>query len=240
MGKKIVIGLVGGMSPQSTSVYYQKINELYNSRRGALNYPEILLSSINMQKISELQHQGNWDELAHIMRVEYEFLALNSDCILICTNTMHKAVDLYKAQEWQYLLDIREATVNAIKKAGLESVLLLGTKFTMEDDFYSAYLEKNGIKVVTPDKKERELVHSIIYDELCAGKIDEESSNRLDVITSKYCCFKNQAGGVVLACTELPLLPLTGTKSLRISIFDTMQLHIEAAVNKAIEWEDED
>lgn len=235
MSKKIVIGLLGGMSPQSTSVYYQKINELYNLRKGGLNYPPILLSSIDMQEISNLQHQGSWKKLTDIIRAEYEFLYLYTDLVLICTNTMHKVVDMVISPSvFEELLDIRQVTVDAVKAASLESVLLLGTKFTMENDFYSGYLERNGIKVVVPDRKERDLVHSVIYDELCAGKIDERSSNQLDVITSKYCLSRHEAQGVVLACTELPLLPWTGTKSFRIPIFDTMQLHIQAAVDVMI------
>lgn len=239
MSKKVVIGLLGGMSPQSTVVYYQKINELYNARRGGLRYPEILLTSLNMQEISDLQHKDEWTELTRIICNEYGNLDINADFVLICTNTMHKVVDLDLTEDFMRLLDIRQATVNAVKAAGLESVLLLGTKFTMEDNFYSAYLEINGIKVVIPDKKERKLVHSIIYNELCNGKIKEESSNSLDGLISKYCRFINQAQGVVLACTELPLLPLKGIKSLRIPIFDTMQLHIQAAVDKIIELENE-
>jgi len=225
------IGLIGGMSWESTLEYYRIINELVSKRLGGHHSAKIILYSVDFDEVVKLQHQGDWEKLGKMLaEIARRLEACGADLILICTNTMHKVADYVQKAISIPLLSIIDATAEDIKKSGLKKVGLLGTKFTMEDDFYRTGLERHGINTVIPDEEDRNTVHRIIFDELCLGVFKESSKEELKKIVEKL--KEKGAEGVVLACTELPLI--LNQDDCDIPLFDTTRIHAEYAVNFAL------
>ena len=227
------IGLLGGMSWESSIEYYRIINETVKDRLGGLHSAKSLMYSVDFAEIEKLQHVGDWEALTQAMIDAAKHLEKGgADLLVICTNTMHKMAPEVSAAINIPLLHIADAAADAIKTQKLQIVGLLGTRFTMEGDFYRGKLEKDhGLKVLIPDNDELEIVHRIIYDELVQGVIREESRNvYLEVIAGLQSL---GAEGVVLGCTEIPLLIKQSDVS--IPIFDTTTIHAQAAVDWALE-----
>jgi aspartate racemase len=228
-----VIGLIGGMSWNSTLEYYRLINELVADRLGGLHSARIVLYSLDFEEIEHAQKEANWGEASDTLTMAGTALKqAGADFILICTNTMHKVADLVSERVGLPLLHIVDVVGNDIKKMGLHKVGLLGTRFVMEGGFYRERLEKSfGIEVLTPLEDEQSLVDMIIYKELCRGKIEQASRrNCLEIIDG----LKGLgAEGVILGCTELPMLIRPG--DVPVHLFDTTRLHAEAAVRLALE-----
>lgn len=227
-----VIGLIGGMSWESTVEYYRVINEAVKSRLGGLHSAKCVLYSVDFAEIEELQRRGNWLQAAELLTGA----ALNveqggADFVVLCTNTMHKVADAIQARIGIPLLHIADATADAVKRAGLQRLGLLGTRFTMEDDFYRRRLTQQfDLEVMIPDVEDRKTVHRVIYKELCVGKIRPESKAHLAAINNRL--VEMGAQGVILGCTELGLL--LDAKDSRVPLFDTTQVHALAAVALAM------
>ncbi len=224
------IGLIGGMSWESSIEYYKLINEKVNEMLGGFHSCRSLMYSLDFAEIEKLQHEDNWKELDFIMADSAKRLEdAGADIIVLCTNTMHLCSKAIKENISIPFLHIAEATGEEIVSRKIKKVGLLGTKFTMEKDFYRKVLnEKFGIEVIIPNGKEREQVHKIIYEELVHGQIIEESKEKFKTIISNL--KKDGAEGVILGCTEIPLL--ISDSDVNIPIFDTTTLHAE----KAVEW----
>lgn len=217
-------GIIGGMSWESSAEYYKIINEEINSKLGSLHSGKIILYSVDFEEIARQQKEGNWHGSAKILSsAALSLQKAGADFVLIATNTMHKVADDVKKAINIPLLDIRDATAQAVKKAAVENVLLLGTKFTMEDSFYIKRLESNGLNVVVPDEPERNTVHQVIFDELCLGITKEDSKKEFLKIISSY-----EVQGVILGCTEIGLL--ISQNDLNIKVFDTTLIHAKKAV----------
>ena len=227
-----VIGLIGGMSWESSLEYYRLINEGIKDRLGGLHSARSLMYSVDFEEVEVLQHQDRWDEATALMidaaqRIEKG----GAECVVICTNTMHKMADDVSRSVAIPLLHIADATASSIKSEGFKRVGLLGTKFTMEQEFYRGRLsDVHGIEVLIPDEVEREIVHNVIYDELCLGQIRDDSSKRFLTIISKLA--ERGAEGIVLGCTEIPLL--VKPKDTDIPLFDTTRIHADYAVDFAL------
>ena len=224
------IGLLGGMSWESTLEYYRIINQTVKARLGGSHSAQCLLYSVDFAEIEPLQHAGQWEKLTQVMLTAAGRLEQGgADCLVICTNTMHRMADAIQSATPLPLLHIADATAAAIKKQGLQTVGLLGTRFTMEGSFYRGKLEhEHGLRVLIPDDAGREVVHKVIYDELIHGVIREESRRAyLEVIAN---LLADGAQGVILGCTEISLL--IQQKDVGLPVFDTTSLHAQAAV----EW----
>ena len=226
------IGLVGVMSWESTVEYYRILNEAVKQRLGGFHSAKCILYSVDFEEVEKLQHQGNWEEATRLMidaakRVE----RAGADFIIICTNTMHKMADEVQDNIEIPLLHIVDATAEIIKPKGLKNVGLLGTRFTMEEEFYRRRLEdKHGLKVLIPDEKERQDIHVILYTELCMGEIKQLSQDRFKEIISNL--VSRGAEGIILGCTEIPLL--VTQEDYEIPLFDTTTIHATKAVEYAI------
>lgn len=223
------LGLLGGMSWESTAIYYRRLNELVRERCGGLSSAELLLRSVNFAPIAALQAADQWDRLTELMvdaarRLE----AGGAHALLICSNTMHRMADEVAAATGVSLIHIGDATAAAIKAAGARRPLLLGTRFTMEGDFYRARLkDRHGLEVLLPDPDGRALVNRVIYDELCRGEIREDSrAAYFDIVSYAKA---EGADGVIFGCTEVGLL--FGGCDLGVPAFDTAELHCAAAVD---------
>jgi len=223
------LGLLGGMSWESTAIYYRRLNELVRDRLGGLRSAELLMRSVDFAPIAALQAGDEWDRLTHMMidaarRLE----AGGAEAVMICSNTMHRMADEVAAAIGVPLLHIGDATAAAITAAGSARPLLLGTRFTMEGDFYRARLrDRHGLDVVLPDAAGRELVNRVIYEELCLGRITDASR-------AAYLAIVEQArgagaDGVIFGCTEVGLL--LGGLDLGVPVFDTAELHCIAGVD---------
>ena len=227
------IGMIGGMSWESSLEYYRLMNEEVRARLGGSHSVDCLLYSFDFQEIEELQHQGDWDRLTREMVKQGMNLKRGgAEFLVICTNTMHKMAPDLERETGLRVLHIADVTGKEIKRQGLSKVLLLGTKFTMEGEFYKAVLkEKHGIDVVIPRDEDREIVHRVIYQELVKGKICDESRAEYARIIEE----SKRAGaeGVVLGCTEIPLL--IHQEDVSIPVFDTTAIHSIAAVDWALE-----
>lgn len=224
--------MIGGMSWESSLEYYRILNELAKEKLGGLSSAQCLMHSVNFGPIAELQHQNNWEELTNIMVSAGQKLEKGgADFIMICTNTMHKMADEVAAGVSIPLIHIADTTAEEIKRLGLKKVALLGTRFTMEQDFYKGRLaEKHGLEVITPVGEDLENVHRIIYKELCLGTILEDSKNEYLRIIEKL--IEQGAEGIILGCTEIPLL--VKQEDVSVPILDTTQLHAEAAMKFAV------
>ncbi|MBP2658390.1 MAG: aspartate racemase [Firmicutes bacterium] len=222
------IGLIGGMSWESSIIYYRIINELVREKLGGMHSCKSLMYSTDFAEIEKLQHQGKWDKLAEMMiNISLNLKNAGADCIVVCTNTMHKLADAVENTIDIPLIHIADATAKPILKQGLKKVGLLGTKFTMEEDFYKGRLtSKHNIEVIIPEPDEREIIHSVIYQELVIGKIADSSREKYNKIIEGM--YRNGAEGIILGCTEIALL--VHEKDSHIPLFDTTQIHAQAAV----------
>lgn len=227
-----VIGLIGGMSWESTVEYYRFINEAVREKLGGLHSAKCVLYSVDFAEVAELQRRGQWAEAAQLLVGAAQSVEqAGADFVLICTNTMHKLADQVQAGISIPLLHIADATAEKVKQAGLRQVGLLGTHFTMEQDFYRSRLtEQFGLEVMIPNFEDRETVHRIIFEELCVGKIRSESKRQMAVIMSRL--VEMGAQGIILGCTELGLL--IDAEDCRVPLFDTTRLHVLAAVEYAL------
>jgi aspartate racemase len=212
------IGLIGGMSFESTTVYYDLLNNMARDRVGGLASAEILLHSVNFADIVALQQSGRWDEAGRrLATIAANLEKAGADCVLICTNTMHKIADRVQAAISVPLVDIIDATAASLKARGCKRPLLLATRYTMEDGFYHAQMARHGIEVMTSEKAGRDRIHSIIFDELCKGKVLDAS--RTEMLAIIDAARSTGADSIILGCTEICLLldpnhlPLPGVDS---------------------------
>jgi aspartate racemase len=226
------IGLVGGISWESTLEYYRVINQYTKERLGGFHSAKIVLYSVDFAEVEVRQHQGRWTELTGLMidaaqRVE----RAGAELLVICANTMHKMVDDVQRNIRIPILHIGDVTAEAVKSRSIKKVGLLGTRFTMEQDFYKQRLIQNhGLEVIIPEEKEREDIHSILYNELCLGEIKERSKGTFRAIIGGL--EARGAQGIILGCTEIPLL--VSQEDYKIPLFDTTTLHARAAVDFAL------
>jgi aspartate racemase len=221
------IGIIGGMSWESTQTYYQLINQGIKRELGGLHSADILLHSLDFAPIAELQAENDWEAMADVL-VEsgLRLKAAGAQGILIATNTMHKVADEVQTATGLPLIHIADATAAAIKAAGISKIALLGTNFTMTQDFYKQRLVDAGLTVMVPEESERNEVHRIIYKELCQGQFTDESRRRYVAIIAQLA--EQGAEGVILGCTEIGLLIQQADSP--IPVFDTTRIHAEAAV----------
>lgn len=227
-----VIGMLGGMSWESTQTYYRAVNEGVKQALGGLHSAQILLYSVNFAEIERLQHEGRWDELAEMLSQAARSLeAGGADFLLICTNTMHKLAPQIAASIRIPILHLADATAIALKEDGVRCVGLLGTRFTMEQDFYRQRLETQGIQVVIPDSEDRERVHQVIYTELCRGVI--KSVSRQAYLSIIHRLTLQQAEAVILGCTEIGML--VRQSDTLVPLYDTTLIHAQQAVKMALE-----
>ena len=226
------IGLIGGMSWESTIPYYRQINEAVKQALGGLHSAKIVLYSVDFAEIERLQHRGEWDEAGALLADAARALErAGADFVVLCTNTMHKVAPAIEAAVAIPLLHIADPTAAAIHQAGLSCVGLLGTRFTMEQDFYRARLtDRHGIDVVIPDDDDRALVHRVIYEELCLGRVEEASRLAYRDVIQRLVA--QGAQGVILGCTEISML--VGVEDAAVPLFDTTGLHAAAAVQVAL------
>lgn len=226
------IGLIGGMSWESTQVYYQIINRRVNEKLGGYHSAKCVLESVDFAEIEEFQHKDDWKSLAEVMvEAAVNLEKAGAEFIVLCTNTMHLCSGEIRKNINIPFLHIAEATGNAIQKLSLNKVLLLGTRFTMEMDFYKRILDEDfGIETLTPNKQDRETVHRIIYEELVHGIIKNESKQVYQAIIDK--AVEAGAEGVILGCTEIPLL--IQSNDVNIPVFDTTLIHAASAVEFAL------
>ena len=225
------IGLIGGMSWESSLEYYRLINEAVKQRLGGFHSAKIVMLSVDFAEVEELQHEGRWD-VAGKMMAESAITLQNAgaDLIVLCTNTMHKCTKEIEAAIQVPFLHIADPTAEKITSMGIKTIGLLGTRFTMEQDFYRGRLiEKFGLNVMIPDEADREIIHRVIYDELVMGKIDPGSRMEYQRIIHELVLAG--AEGVILGCTEIGLL--IGPKDVSVPVFDTTILHAQAAVDLA-------
>jgi len=226
------VGLLGGMSWESTMSYYQALNQGVKASLGGLHSAKIILYSVDFQEIETLQHQGNWAATAKILcQAAKGVESAGADSLLICTNTMHKVAEDIEAVIDIPLLHIADATAQVLKANGVTKVGLLGTSFTMEQAFYKDRItDKFNIEVITPNKHQREYVHQVIYQELCLGEINELSKQRyLAIINDLY---QQGAQAVILGCTEIALL--VQQQYTQVPLYDTTKIHADAAIAFAL------
>ncbi|WP_417069188.1 aspartate/glutamate racemase family protein [Niveibacterium terrae] len=225
------IGLIGGMSWESTVMYYQVINREVGRRLGGLRSAPLAMLSVDFEEIASRQKQGDWEGMAAMLSAAARSLVrAGADCVLIGTNTMHKVAPEVQASVDVPLLHIADVTADAIVKAGCRTVGLMGTRFTMEQGFYVERLNSKGVECVIPDEAQRAEIHRIIFDELCRGIFKDSSRAALKVIVADLAA--RGAQGVVLGCTELPLI--LSADDVEIPVFDTTTLHALAAVEFAL------
>ena len=227
------IGLIGGMSWESSSEYYRIINETVRERLGGLHSAECIMYSADFEEIENLQHQGKWEELTKLMiNFAQKLEGAGADFIVICTNTMHKMAEEVESNTNIPLLHIADATAEKIIEKGLGKLGLLGTNFTMEEDFFKKRLEeKYNIEVIIPSQNDREIIDSVIYHELCLGIIKQSSKEKYKEVINRL--ISDGADGVILGCTEIPLLVSQG--DVEMPVFDTTTIHAKSAVEFALE-----
>jgi aspartate racemase len=230
-----VIGLLGGMSWESTVPYYRTINQAIGRRLGGLHSARIVLYSVDFHEIERLQHAGSWDEAGRVLAAAGQAIArAGADFLVICTNTMHKVAPVIQQAIPIPILHIADATALAISRAHARTVGLLGTRFTMEQDFYVGRLrDRHGLAVLVPDADERETVHRIIYDELCLGRVLDASRDSYRRIIRGLVA--RGAQGIILGCTEVSML--VGPGDAPVPVFDTTELHALQAVEWALDGE---
>jgi aspartate racemase len=227
------IGLIGGMSWESTVTYYRVINEEIARRLGGLHSARCLLWSFDFELIHRCQQEGRWEDATlQMVDAARALRRAGADFLVICTNTMHRMADEVQAAAGLPLLHIADATAERIKAAGLDQVGLLGTRFTMEQDFYRGRLiERHGLKVTVPAEADRQFVHDVIFGELCRGVVSGAARNRFRTILRELA--QAGCGGTILGCTELGLLVEANDSP--VPLFDTALIHAEAAAARALE-----
>jgi aspartate racemase len=226
------IGLIGGMSWESTVPYYRQINETVKLQLGGLHSARIILYSVDFHDVERLQQAGNWEAAGELLADAARALeAAGADFLVLCTNTMHKVAPAIEAAVGIPLFHIADPTAAAIRQAGFSTVGLLGTRFTMEQDFYRERLrERHGIAVLIPAQEDRDIIHRVIYDELCLGKLVPESRDQYRRIMAGLAARGAQA--IILGCTEISLLVGQGDSS--VPLFDTTSIHARQAAELAL------
>lgn len=226
------IGLIGGMSWESSALYYSLINEGIKAELGGLHSARCVLTSVDFAEIEAMQAQGRWDESGELLAAEAQGLqAAGAACVLLCTNTMHKVADQISEAIDIPLIHLADVAANAVRAAGLETIGLLGTRFTMEEDFYSDRLHTGGLTVLTPDAADRAEVDRVIYSELVLGEIHEESRKAYQQVVERLVA--RGAEGIILGCTEIELL--LRPADVPVPVFATTALHAQAAVDFALQ-----
>ena len=226
------IGLIGGITPESTILYYQILNNLRANQLGKTHSAELIINSFDFGQISQLLKDGSWDLLDKKMADTATSLeGAGASCILICANTMHLCVDAVRKVVRIPVIHIAETTAKEIQNKGIQKVALLGTKYTMEKDFFRNILSAHSIETIIPDAKERDEIHRIIYDELAQGEFKKSSKESYLKIIDRL--ILNGAEGIVLGCTEIPLL--INQNDVSLPIFDTARIHAAAAFKFATE-----
>ena len=225
------IGLLGGMSWESSALYYRLVNEAVRDRLGGFHSARVVLTSVDFAEVESMQERGDWDGAGSLLAREAQMLqAAGADCVVLCTNTMHKVADSIETAVDIPLLHLADVTAAAVRTAGLDRVALIGTRFTMEQPFYVDRLRAHGLDVVVPVEDDRRRIHDVIYDELVRGVVREESrSAYVDVIGRLVA---QGARGVILGCTEIELL--LGPGDVDVPVFATTALHAQAAVDFAL------
>lgn len=225
------IGLIGGMSWESTATYYQIINQVINKQLGGLHSAKCVLYSVDFQEIEQCQSSNDWQKSAQILlQAALSLQKAGADFIVICTNTMHKVVPQIIPYLHIPILHIAEMTVKALKKQNMTRIALLGTKYTMEQHFYREIIIQHGIEVIIPDELDRQIINDIIFKELCRGVIKLNSKNAYLAIIDKLCRLGVQ--GVVLGCTEIGLL--INQNDTAVPLFDTSLIHAQEAALYAL------
>jgi aspartate racemase len=226
------IGLLGGMSWESSAEYYRFVNEAVRKRLGGLHSADCLLRSVDFAAVEELQRTGRWNEAGKLLTAEAQVLvAGGAELLVLCTNTMHRVADQIAAAVEIPFVHIADTTADAVRTAGLSTVGLLATAYTMEQDFYVGRLERiHGLAVAVPDAEDRRLVHDVIYQELCLGIVKEDSRQAYRRVISGL--VDRGAEGILLGCTEIDLL--IGPPDAPVPVFDTTRLHAEQAVDLAL------
>jgi aspartate racemase len=226
------IGLLGGMSWESSAEYYRFVNEAVRKRLGGLHSADCLLRSVDFAAVEELQRTGRWNEAGELLTAEaLALVAGGAELLVLCTNTMHRVADQIAAAVEIPFVHIADTTADAVRAAGLSTVGLLATAYTMEQDFYVGRLERtHGPAVVVPDAKDRRLVHDVIYQELCLGIVREDSRQAYRRVIDDL--VDRGAEGILLGCTEIDLL--IGPSDAPVPVFDTTRLHAERAVDLAL------
>lgn len=226
------IGIVGGMSWESSAEYYRLINEKVKIALGPAHSAELVMYSLDFHPVAQLELQERWKELATILITAITRLEkAGAEFVIMASNTVHKVAEVVQPSIHVPLLHITDTTAEEIGKTGIATVGLLGTRFVMEQDFYKDHFRAQGINVLVPGQEHRNYVHNVIYNELCAGKLIPESREKQRTIILDL--QRAGAEGVVLACTELPLL--IHVEDTPVRLFDTMALHVSKAVTLALE-----
>ncbi len=220
------IGLIGGITPESTILYYRILNQLNSSNLGKPHSAEVVINSFDFGQISQLQKESRWDLLDEVMaKAGKDLEKAGANCILICANTMHLCIDAVRKVVTVPVIHIAEATSKSIIEKKLQKVALLGTKYTMEKDFFIDILTSFGIETIIPEAEEREIIHTVIYDELSMGEINPASKEKYLIIIDRL--IKSGAEGIILGCTEIPLL--IQQEDVAVPVFDTTKIHATAA-----------
>lgn len=225
------IGLLGGMSWESTALYYQQINKMIHRKLGKLHSAKVIINSVDFEEIAALQAKGLWQEAGtYLAEQALNLEKAGADCILVCTNTMHKVAAQIEESITVPFLHIADATAKEILNQNITKVALLGTAFTMEQEFYKARLRDHGIDVIIPNEADRKIVHRIIYEELCLGVINPDSQQQYIAIVERL--IAEGAQGIVLGCTEICML--IGELKFSVPLFDTTTIHAKEAVSFAL------
>ena len=226
------IGLIGGITPESTILYYRILNQLNNQKKGGSHSAKVVMNSFDFGEISKFQKESRWDLLDELMSEAAKNLEnAGATCILICANTMHLCIDAVRNVVNIPVIHIAEATAKQIINKELKKVSLLGTKFTMEKDFFKKILTSFGIETIIPNDVDRDEIHRVIYDELSKGKLKSTSKESYINIINKQ--IESGAEGIILGCTEIPLL--IKQEDVSVPIFDTTKIHATAAFEFVIE-----
>ncbi|WP_017388050.1 aspartate/glutamate racemase family protein [Acinetobacter calcoaceticus] len=222
------IGLLGGMSWESTALYYQQINKMVHGKLGKLHSAKVIINSVDFEEIAALQAKGLWQEAgAYLAEQALNLEKAGAECILVCTNTMHKIAPQIEDAITVPFIHIADATAKEIVSQDIGKVALLGTAFTMEQDFYKARLQEHGIDVIIPNEADRKIVHRIIYEELCLGVINPDSRQKYETIVEAL--ITEGAEGIILGCTEICML--IGEVQFSVPLFDTTAIHAKEAVS---------
>ncbi|WP_369899865.1 aspartate/glutamate racemase family protein [Bacillus manliponensis] len=225
------IGLIGGMSWESSTMYYKMINEEVKHRLGGLHSAKCILYSVDFAEIERYQTEGNWKRAGEVLaEAAYSLEKAGAQFIVICTNTMHKVIHYIEERIHIPVLHIADATAKQIHEQNIKKVALLGTKYTMEEDFYISRLEESRLHVIVPNEEDREFVNRVIFSELCVGHINEQS--RIEYKRIIQSLIEEGAEGVILGCTEISLLMKQEDSS--VPLFDTTYIHAVEAVNMSL------
>ena len=223
------LGLIGGMSWESTVPYYRLINEAIKARLGGLHSARLVLYSVDFEEIARLQHAGDWDAAGNVLADAAQRLErAGAEALVICANTMHKVAPAIEAAVRMPVLHVVDAVAEDIRAAGFSKVGLLGTRFTMEHPFYAERLAQHGLQALIPEKDDRDIVHRVVYEELCLGKIVDASRDKYRRIMARLVA--QGAEAIILGCTEISML--VGTQDASVPLFDTTAIH----ARKAAEW----